>query len=240
MGLQDFYTLVWRKEDHSINIFPEYYLPGERGLLTIVSFTQLTNWPMPQKYCIPILCDIYSDFLSLSTDLFNSSPRGHSFLEHRKGLLRGWRVSIPHSPTWVIITTKPKSSCRKKGLHTSRFFSESLWLVLELKESSLSAGVWVGAQQIPGSLGKLWICVFLEVQVGDYIFLCQALRLYFAMPADAVCGPADWQPGAGGCGSRWERHMPKASGWRHELGWWEWAPRARQIWLEEPPEAHSF
>lgn len=95
-----------------------------------------------------------------------------------------------------------------------------------LEESSLSAGVWMGAQQIPGSLGVLWSSLCLEMQVGASTLLRPAPRLCLTMPADAVCGPAGRQPRAQGCGSRWERQVPKAprmETWAGLLGMEPWS-----------------
>ena len=68
----------------------------------------------------------------------------------------------------------------------------------------------MGAQQIPGSLGEVWSCLCWEMQVGVSTFLHPAPRLHFTVPADAMCGPAGWQPRAQGYGGRWERQVPKA------------------------------
>lgn len=67
----------------------------------------------------------------------------------------------------------------------------------------------MGAQQIPGSLGELWSCLYLEVQVGVYTFIHPAPRLCFTMPADTVCGPAGCQPRAQGCGRKASAESPR-------------------------------
>lgn len=97
---------------------------------------------------------------------------------------------------------------------------------LRLEESSLSAGVWIGARKIPGSLGELWSCLCLKVQVGIYTFFYPAPRLCSTMQVYIVCGPAGWQFRAQGGGSRWERQMPKAlrmETWAGLLGMEPWS-----------------
>lgn len=101
-----------------------------------------------------------------------------------------------------------------------------------LKESSSSAGVWMGAKQIPGSLGELCSCLCLEMQVGVYTFLHPAPRLCSPCQQTLCAGQQAGSLGLKEVGAGGKDKCQKPRGQRHELGYWEWRPGARRIWLE--------
>lgn len=107
-----------------------------------------------------------------------------------------------------------------KGPRASSAFYWSLGVRLELKESSLSAGVWMEAKQIPGSLRELWSCFCFEVQVGVYTFLHLAPRLCAPCQQTLCAGQqAGGSLGLQEVGAGGKDKCQKPRGLRHELGY---------------------